>query len=66
MKTNINFPKNPYNGMIYYHPTTKKTFEYLIDITGGSECPETKWYDISDEDLVPWQMQILLNLDKNG
>ena len=26
----INFPKNPYEGQIFYYPATKDTFTYII------------------------------------
>ena len=26
----INFPKNPYDGQIFYYPATKDTFTYVI------------------------------------
>jgi len=44
----IKFPTNPYNGMIFYSPFDKKTYEFLEDFDGYD-----KWYDITDEDLDP-------------
>ena len=26
----INFPKNPYEGQVFYYPATKDTFTYII------------------------------------
>ena len=44
----IKFPKNPYNGMIFYSINDKRTYEFLEDFNGYN-----KWYDITDEDLDP-------------
>ena len=45
------FPKNPYNGMIFYSMDAKRTYEFLKDFDG---IGNHKWYDITNEDLDPF------------
>ena len=45
----INFPKNPYEGQIFYYPDTKDTFTYVIP----KKYPENVYLDDKGEWVPP-------------
>ena len=52
--TMIEFPKNPYNGMIFWFQKTNQTFEYWYDEG------EDKWFDITNEELISDELRDFL------
>tara|TARA_R100000654_G_scaffold49585_1_gene75722 strand:+ start:241 stop:417 length:177 start_codon:yes stop_codon:yes gene_type:complete len=50
----IEFPKNPYNGMIFWFQETNQTFEYWYDEG------EDKWFDITNEELISDELRDFL------
>ena len=48
----IQFPKNPYEGQIFYYPATKDTFTYIIP-TGQSEYGQ--WGHISYDPFIKFK-----------
>ena len=53
----VTFPNNPYVGQIFYHPQSKRTYEF-VEITKtnhetGLITESATWFDITEKDLVP-------------
>ena len=48
----INFPKNPYDGQIFYYPPTEDIFEYAIPPEHLREqLGEPRWIMITSQDF---------------
>ena len=48
----IHFPKNPYEGQIFYYPATKDTFTYIIP----KDHPENgQWVHISYDPFIKFK-----------
>ena len=44
----INFPKNPYEGQIFYYPDTEDTFTYIAP---SKKIGEGQWVMITHQDF---------------
>ena len=53
----VTFPNNPYVGQIFYHPESKRTYEFCETLKKNQETGEmiesANWIDITEKDLVP-------------
>ena len=48
----INFPKNPYDGQIFYYPPTEDIFEYAIPPEHlRKQLGEPRWIMITSQDF---------------
>ena len=44
----INFPKNPYDGQVFYYPDTEDTFTYIAP---SKKTAEGQWIMITNQDF---------------
>jgi hypothetical protein len=44
----INFPKNPYDGQVFYYPPTEDTFTYIAP---SKKIGEGQWIMITHQDF---------------
>ena len=48
----IHFPKNPYEGQIFYYPPTEDIFEYVVpDKSLRHKLGEPRWIMITSQDF---------------
>ena len=48
----IHFPKNPYEGQVFYYPATKDTFTYVIP---RNETENGQWVHISYDPFIKFK-----------